>query len=82
MFLEHRKQYLLKNYKDLFFKNYPAANKGSLAAPVATFEKKLDDRYLFKLQCTQSGLGRPLTLIMYYSYNPNTKAWNLQNVEN
>jgi tetratricopeptide (TPR) repeat protein len=75
MFIEEKKQYLIQDYVSLFLKNYPAATPQTLSAPVATFEKKLGRQYIFKLQCTESGRGRPLKLIMYYAYNPDNDKW-------
>jgi ubiquitin-protein ligase len=75
MFIEDKKQYLIRDYLTLFLKNYPAATPQTLSAPSATFEKKLGELYIFKLQCTESGRGRPLKLIMYYAYNAENGQW-------
>lgn len=75
LFIEEKRQYLIDNFTALFQENYPAARPETLSAPVATFEKRLERLYLFKLQCTESGRGRPLKLIMYYTYDPNSRQW-------
>lgn len=76
IFINSKKQYLLDNFIDLFLTNYPAASRQTLRNPIATFEKKLEHRYLFKLQCTESGRGRPLKLIMFYVYDPRNDSWS------
>lgn len=74
-FLREKEQYLIDNYKTLFIKNYPAATPETLDTPVASFERMAGKRYLFKLQCTESGRGRPLKLIMFYTFDPETGRW-------
>lgn len=75
IYINSKRQYLIDNFLDLFLANYPAATRQTLKNPIATFEKKLGIRYLFKLQCTESGRGRPLKLIMYYVYDPANDSW-------
>lgn len=75
LYIGELQQYLVDNYAKLFNQNYPAASPNSLSAPSATFEKRVGSLYLFKMQCTESGRGRPLKLIMYYAYNPVTDKW-------
>ncbi len=67
--------YLVENYKDIILKNYSAAKNDSLSDPKATFVKKLDERLLFKIECTDNGQGKPLRLIMNYIYDPANKQW-------
>jgi ubiquitin-protein ligase len=67
--------YLVENYKDIFLKNYSAAKSDSLSDPKATFVKKLDERLLFKIECTDNGQRNPLRLIMNYIYDPASKKW-------
>ncbi|WP_163337037.1 hypothetical protein [Desulfopila sp. IMCC35008] len=75
LYIGELQQYLIDNFARLFIQNYPAASSDSLSAPSATFEKRVGSLYLFKMQCTESGRGRPLKLIMYYAYNPVTDTW-------
>lgn len=75
IYLNNKEQYLINNYTTLFMENYPAATPETLSSPMADFVKKVGRRYLFKLQCTETGRGRPLKLIMYYTYNPDTNRW-------
>jgi tetratricopeptide (TPR) repeat protein len=74
-FLKEKEQYLIDNYKTLFMNNYPAATPETLESPVASFERLVGKRYLFKVQCTESGRGRPLKLIMYYAFDPDNGSW-------
>lgn len=74
-FIEGKIKYLVDNYKSLFAENYPAADPSSLTSPVAAFEKNLGQLLLFKLQCTETSRGRPLTLVMFYTYNLEIESW-------
>lgn len=76
LFIKGKEQYLVDNFLKFFMDNYPAATPETLSNPVATFEKRLGQLYLFKLQCTESGRGRPLKLIMYYTYDPGNGRWH------
>ena len=67
--------YLTDNYKDLFVKNFAATRSDSLSDPKATFVKKIDERLLFKLECTETGQGKPLRLIMNYLFDPASRQW-------
>ena len=67
--------YLIENYKDLFLKNFASTRTDSLSDPKATFIKKLDERLLFKIECTENGQGKPLRLIMNYLYDPASRQW-------
>ena len=78
-FIQEKEEYLVANYQRLFLENYSAAIPELLSNPEAMFEKKVGQRYLFKLQCTESGRGRPLTLVMYYIWDPDSKRWSLYN---
>ena len=73
--IDELKQYLTKNYVDLFVKNYPAASEDTLEEPIATLVLKKGQQVIFKLQATEIGRGRPLTLVMFYAYNTTSKRW-------
>ena len=75
IFLEEKTQYLLDNYKSLFVTNYSSAIPDNLTKPVVTFVKVISQKYLFKLQCTESGRGRPLTLVMNYAFDQSNNTW-------
>jgi len=81
LFLEKQQTYLVDNYIRLFMANYPAAAPETLSKPSASFVKRLGRLYLFKLQCTESGRGRPLNLIMFYSYDPDNHRWQFHNMK-
>jgi len=81
LFLEERQTYLVNNYIRLFMENYPAAAPETLSNPSASFVKRLGRLYLFKLQCTESGRGRPLNLIMFYTYDPDSRRWQFHNTD-
>ena len=67
--------YLEENFRVLFSQNYPAAAPDTLSMPVITYLRQIEDQLLFKMQCTESGRGRPLQLVMYYTYSKNSNQW-------
>ncbi len=67
--------YLEENYQALFTQNYPAAAPDTLSMPIITYIRRIGDHLLFKMQCTESGRGRPLQLVMYYTYAKNSNQW-------
>ncbi len=68
-------KYLEDNFQTLFSENYPVAGPDTLTSPVITYIKQIEDKLLFKLQCTETGRGRPFTLVMFYTYSELTKKW-------
>lgn len=68
--------YLTANYKKLFLKHYPAAARSELSLPSVIFLRNLERNLLFRLQCTETGSGRPLRLQMDYLYSPSDKSWS------
>lgn len=72
-------EYLEENYQTLFTANYPAADRENLSNPVITRtnKSKSKSKIVFKMQCTEKGSGRPLTLVMYYAYDKKTARWSL-----
>ncbi|MFV0438098.1 MAG: hypothetical protein ACK5PS_12015 [Desulfopila sp.] len=81
VFLKKKQAYLTENFLALFMKNYRAAAPESLGNPQASFVRRLGRHYLFQLQCTERGQGRPMTLIMYYTYNPDNQHWQFYPIE-
>ncbi|SHH67566.1 hypothetical protein [Desulfofustis glycolicus] len=67
--------YLEDNFKELFTRHYTASPAESLIDPRVIYEKRLDDRLLFRLECTEIGRGRPLKLVMKYTHNLSTGEW-------
>lgn len=76
MFIRSRTEYLNQNYQKIFLENFPAALSGNLSEPRIEFIEKIDDRFLFKLECLETGGGRPLRLVLNYLYDPATKTWS------
>lgn len=75
LYIADKIKYLEDNFQTLFSENYPAAAPETLTSPVITFIKDAGDKLIFKLQCTEEGRGRPLKLVMFYSYSESTKNW-------
>jgi len=81
IFLQEKQTYLTDNFLKFFMESYPAAAPETLSNPQATFEKRIGRLYLFKLQCTESRRGRPLKLIMFYTYDPDSRRWQFYNIK-
>lgn len=75
IYLQDKENYLKDNFRSLFQENYPAAVAENLSNPQVTFIREADNKLIFKMQCNETGQGRPLTLIMFYSYEKTTKLW-------
>ncbi len=67
--------YLTNNYQKLFTKNNPALNAENLSSPRVTFLKKIGNKMLYKIQCSEQGASRPVLLQTSYIYDPATKQW-------
>jgi ubiquitin-protein ligase len=77
MYQMKRIEYLKENYQSLFVANYPSAVPERLTNPVISNTKDTDSTMVFRMQCTESGGGRPLTLVMFYAYDKKTGQWSL-----
>ncbi|MCP4339935.1 MAG: hypothetical protein GY799_13850 [Desulfobulbaceae bacterium] len=75
--LKEKVQYLKNNYQAIFTANYPEANTENLTNPIIKSSKKTKSKLVFKMQCTETGRGRPLTLVMHYAYDKKTGEWSL-----
>ncbi len=71
-----KEQYLKDNFRTLFVANYPTAIPENLNNPTITYVKEVDGKMIFKMQCTETGQGRPLTLIMFYAYDKGSDRWD------
>ncbi|MBU1566631.1 MAG: ubiquitin-conjugating enzyme E2 [Proteobacteria bacterium] len=71
-----KEQYLKDNFRSLFAANYTSAIPENLNTPVITYVKEANGRMIFKMQCTETGRGRPMTLIMFYSYDKVSNHWD------
>jgi ubiquitin-protein ligase len=69
--------YLTDNFKSLFVANYPASNKENLTKPLINFTKMAGSKLVFRMQCSETGRGRPLILVMSYAYDRDKKTWSL-----
>lgn len=79
MFIADKTQYLEENYVDLFLQNFPAATTDSLSEPKIEYVKKVEEKLLFKLECLETGGGRPLRLVINYLFDPATDKWSFYN---
>lgn len=75
-FIAENISYLEENYKSIFVEINPATTADSLHDPRISFVKKINESYLFKLQCVEKGRGRPLRLVVNYLYNPTSDSWS------
>ncbi|MBU1232665.1 MAG: hypothetical protein KKD01_13305 [Proteobacteria bacterium] len=67
--------YLLDNFNSLFIKHYPAAAHSVLSSPKVEYLKKIGNKLLFRMQCTEESGGRPIRLQMNYLYSPASEQW-------
>ncbi|EKD39457.1 MAG: hypothetical protein ACD_75C00400G0008 [uncultured bacterium] len=77
IYLADKIQYLTDEYHLIFIDNYPTAIKENLINPIITFIRDTGDKMVFKMQCTESGSGRPLMLIMHYAFDKKSGQWEL-----
>ncbi len=70
-----KEQYLKDNFRTIFIANYPSAIPENLNSPAISYIKEMGGKMIFKMQCTESGRGRPQTLIMFYSYEKANNRW-------
>jgi ubiquitin-protein ligase len=82
IYIAEKESYLHENYQTLFVSNYPAAIRENLKQPVISFVKKVSGKLLFRMQCTEKRRGsRPLTLVMFYSYDKTNGQWELSSAD-
>jgi len=67
--------YLEANFEELFTRHYAGSPPESLIEREVVFEKQMDSKLLFRLQCVEVGRGRPLQLVMKYTYDKNSGTW-------
>ncbi len=70
-----KEKYLKDNFRTLFGANYPTAIPEHLNNPIITYVKAVDGKMIFKMQCTETGQGRPLSLVMFYAYDKASNHW-------
>lgn len=76
IYLADKEKYLKDNFRRLFQLNYPAAVAENLANPQITFVKEAESKLIFKMQCQETGQGRPLALVMFYAYDKAGNRWD------
>lgn len=67
--------YLEENFEELFTRHYSGSPPESLTERTVVFEKELDGKLLFRLQCVEVGRGRPLQLVMKYAHDLSSGEW-------
>lgn len=77
IFLTEKITYLKKNFQALFVANYSSAIPENLSNPVINKTKEIESKYIFRMQCTETGGGRPLTLVMFYAFDKKEGKWSL-----
>ncbi len=68
-------EYLEVNFEELFTRHYSGSPPESLIEREVVFEKKMDSKLIFRLQCVEVGRGRPLQLVMKYTHDLNSGEW-------
>lgn len=76
LLIRSKVEYLNKNYQTIFIDNFPAATQDSLKDPKIEYLKKVDNKLLFKMECLETGGGRPLRLVINYLFDPATEKWS------
>ncbi len=79
LLIREKTTYLKDNFETLFLKHYPAAARSVLSSPKVEYLKKIGDKLLFRMQCTEQSGGRPLRLQMDYLYSPASDQWQFHN---
>lgn len=75
IYLGEKENYLKDNFRNLFQQNYPASIAENLSNLQVSFVKEADSKLIFKMQCNETGQGRPLTLVMFYAYDKSSNLW-------
>lgn len=75
LLIHQQSNYLIENFEKLFLKHYPAASGSTLSSPKVEYMKNIDNKLLFRMQCTEKSGGRPLRLQMDYLYSPANGSW-------
>lgn len=77
IYMLKKEEYLRTNFQKLFAQMYPTVDADNLSNPAISFLREEGDKLIFRMQCTEVGRGRPLTLVMLYSYNKSSGTWAL-----
>ncbi len=76
IYLQSKQAYLQENYQVLFAANYPTATAENLSNPIINFTRETPGKLIFKMQCTENDGGRPLNMVLFYSYDKKTGEWS------
>jgi ubiquitin-protein ligase len=79
LLIAEQASYLTNNYQKFFILNNPTLIPEKLVNPRTTYLQKIDNKLLFKIQCSEEGHGRPVLLQTHYLYDPTTKQWVFYN---
>lgn len=82
LLINEKTAYLLENFTTLFLKHYPASAHSVLSSPKVEYLKNIENKLLFKMQCTEESGGRPIRLQMNYLYSPASGKWEFYSDEN
>ncbi len=77
IYIDEKKAYLRKNYRDFFARFYSNLNKSKLENPKATVTDENNRRILFRLQCSDKSGSRITTLVMTCRYDKRTQKWGI-----
>jgi len=77
IYLLKKEEYLRTNFQKLFTAMYSTVSSENLSNPVISYAREEGDKLIFRMQCTEVGRGRPLTLVMFYAYNKKSDTWAL-----
>lgn len=71
------KEYLLKNFKELFKKHYPGVHGPALQSPRAKFMGRSGNNYVFAMSCIELIQRSSNEFRLFYQYNPATRKWSI-----
>jgi len=77
IYLLKKEEYLRTNFQKLFTTMYSTVSAENLSNPVINYVREEGEKLIFRMQCTEVGRGRPLTLVMFYAYNKKADSWAL-----
>jgi len=77
LLIAEQTSYLINNYRKLFIQNNPTLIPENLTQPRVTFLKKIGNKRLYRIQCSELGHNRPVLLQGHYIYDPATRTWSL-----
>lgn len=70
-------EYLLKNFKELFKKQYPGVHGPALQSPRVKFMGRSGEKYVFVMSCIELIQRSSNEFRLYYQYDPATRNWSI-----